>query len=171
VTTAHRRFAIALLAVVTMVLFWLAPDSDIPEPAGILDREPAEGSRDAVAVRLPALRQWPVKVAVEPLPEPTLGPSEAETESRSPASHGADGAGAAAGLAQQAPPSLPFRYIGRLASEGGATVFLASRGETASAEAGATLPGGWRLDSIRSDRLDFTHVPTNTRQSLNIIPP
>ena len=173
---ARRRSAIALLAAVAAALFWLAPDPDMPEPVGAVEGPLQSDAPRFSGTRLPPLREWPAKTPAEPFPEvlpetadATRAAGRGGAAARS--AEGETGAVDASLAARPVLPGLPFRYIGRLAAEGAGTVFLAARGETLSAEAGATLSGGWRLDTILPDRLEFTHLPTDTRQSLNISSP
>lgn len=67
-------------------------------------------------------------------------------------------------------PPLPFKYLGSWSENGRESVFL-ERGELVlTTEAGATLPGGWRLDEIKPEGLTFTYVSLNQQRTLRTAP-
>ena len=174
-SVGRRWTLIGLLAATAMALAWFAPaPEDTVESTAravsdvsIATVTPMDAGR--LAPRLPPLRAWPVRGDYDPLPE---------KESREAPERVAKAAAAAASVAAaQAPasppptPKVPFRYLGSLIVEGQASVFLASGNDTLNARTGTVLPGGWRLESAAPDRLEFTFLPTDTRQSLNIAAP
>ena len=170
----RRHLLIGLLALLTLALAWFAPEPDVGvevvsrpgTPAG-----PGPGpSVVASAPRglpnnLPPLRPWPLLRDLEPLPD-----------REAPASDGEGRVNTAAVVpAPVTPPPvapvtprLPFRYLGSLVVDEQAAVFLASGNDTIVARSGAALPGDWRLDGVQRDRLEFTFLPTDARQSLTI---
>jgi hypothetical protein len=65
-------------------------------------------------------------------------------------------------------PALPFQYMGRF-TDGGPTVVYLSRGDqTLIARAGETLESIYKILEITPVKIDFLHVPTGEKQSLNI---
>ena len=62
-------------------------------------------------------------------------------------------------------PLLSVVYLGRFAGEGVARAFLAdASGAVSVLAAGDSLPGGWRLAAIESQRLVFRHAEFNQEQ-------
>jgi len=174
-SAARRRVLIGLLFAFALALAWFAPEPvDMVEPGArpasdVPARMVAAGDAVRVAPRLPPLRAWPARGGYEPLPE---------NESReSPERIAKTTAAAASAAAAQAPasppptPKVPFRYLGSLVVDGQASLFLGSGNDTLAARTGMVLPGGWRLDSASPDRLEFTFLPTEARQSLTIAAP
>jgi hypothetical protein len=175
----QRRLLIGLLALAAMVLAWFAPEPDPLVPAkmraGDVAGEAATGGDSldtaggrGVALRLPPLRAWPARRAWEPLP---ARDAEAVPLREPPALVAAAAASKAAQPAAPATPKLPFRYLGALDLDGATSVFLAAGNDTLTVHPGTNLPGGWRFDSASAGRLDFTFLPTDSRQSLTIAAP
>jgi hypothetical protein len=67
-------------------------------------------------------------------------------------------------------PPLPFAYVGAWTEAGVETVFLAQGERVLSVRAGAALPGGWRLDAVAPDSLQFTYESLNQQRTLRIAP-
>lgn len=68
----------------------------------------------------------------------------------------------------QAPP-LPFRFIGRVAEPGKATVFLLAEGERVlDARIGDRIGSQYRVEKLEAGQLVFRYRPMNLRQSLAI---
>lgn len=67
-------------------------------------------------------------------------------------------------------PPLPFRYVGSWHENGRETVFLEQGEQVITTQAGATLPGGWRLDEVGPEGLTFTYVTLNQQKTLRIAP-
>jgi hypothetical protein len=171
-TANRRRLGIALLAVVAALLFWLAPEPDFVEPTDGVAAGPATTNSDLLGLRLPALRSWPTRVPSDRLPELAHEPTPADVLlAQAAATDQNAGRAAAIETAAKPLPALPYRYIGRLSADGSGRVFLTDGRETVSAEVGDALGGGWRLDAVRTDRLEFSHLPTDTHQSLNTASP
>ncbi|WP_414450028.1 hypothetical protein AB4851_30165 [Burkholderia sp. 22PA0099] len=64
-------------------------------------------------------------------------------------------------------PPLPFKMLGRLTDGSGIAVLLAANGaDETLAHEGDTVNGSYRLDSIKTNALIFTYLPTQTRQTL-----
>jgi hypothetical protein len=65
-------------------------------------------------------------------------------------------------------PALPFQYMGRF-TDGGPTVVYLSRGDqTVIARAGESFESIYKILEITPVKIDFLHVPTGEKQSLNI---
>lgn len=68
----------------------------------------------------------------------------------------------------QAPP-LPFRFIGRVAEPGKATVFLLAEGDRVfDARIGDRIGSQYRVEKLEAGQLVFRYRPMNLRQSLAI---
>lgn len=65
-------------------------------------------------------------------------------------------------------PALPFQYMGRLTAEGPTVVYLSRGDQTLIARSGETLESIYRILEITPLKIDFLHVPTGEKQSLNI---
>ncbi|KQZ32564.1 hypothetical protein [Duganella sp. Root1480D1] len=66
------------------------------------------------------------------------------------------------------PPSLPYRYVGKLSDESGSVIYLA-RGEVAFvARVGETLEGAYKVAALQARSVEFEYVPTGAKQSLPI---
>jgi len=62
------------------------------------------------------------------------------------------------------PPSLPFRFAGRM-NDGGAEVVYLERGEQILlARTGETLDGIYKIMSIDAGHIEFEHLPTREKQ-------
>lgn len=66
------------------------------------------------------------------------------------------------------PPQQPYAYLGRLDDADRRAVLLGRGERSLTARAGETLEGAWRLEAIRDDVIEFTHLPTNTQHTLPI---
>ena len=65
-------------------------------------------------------------------------------------------------------PPLPFTYFGRMTKSGKVIVYLLRNQELLLAEAGATLDGTYRVETITAAAVQFTYLPLQTRQDLSI---
>lgn len=165
----QRRLLIGLLAVAALALAWFAPEPDPLVPAIVRAGDaPDTAVGQGAASQLPPLRAWPARRAWEPLP---ARDAEAVPVREAPAPVAAAAVSKVAQPAAPATPKLPFRYLGALELDGATSVFLAAGNDTLTVHPGANLPGGWRFDSASAGRLDFTFLPTDSRQSLTIAAP
>lgn len=73
----------------------------------------------------------------------------------------------AAPPAPQAPPRLPFRFIGRIEEGSGVRVFLGDGDDTLVVSAGERVAKGWRLDAVYPDRLQFVFESSGFQQTLH----
>ena len=67
-------------------------------------------------------------------------------------------------------PPLPYSFVGAWTEAGVETVFLGQGDRVLSVRAGAPLPGGWRLDRVAPESLQFTYEPLNQQRTLRIAP-
>jgi hypothetical protein len=67
-------------------------------------------------------------------------------------------------------PTLPYRYVGMLSERDGgdARVFLMLGDKMLMARRGETLEGGWRLDIISPQELQFVRPLDNTTLKLSV---
>ena len=172
-TTTRRRLLIGLLALGAAALAWFSPEPEgvvqaVGRSGGVTSDDPSPADPSRLAQGLPPLRQWPSLRDRSPLPvdEAVSTPRDAQE-----AASTAVTAAAAATPSTPVMPQLPFRYLGSLAVDGQTSVFLASGNDTITARPGAGLPGNWRFEAFAGDRLEFTFLPTASRQSLNIAAP
>ncbi len=66
-----------------------------------------------------------------------------------------------------APPPLPFTYLGKMLDEGKLQVFLA-RGEDSHIVRAGQKIGQYRVEKVDETSVTFTHLPSKTRQVLDI---
>lgn len=67
-----------------------------------------------------------------------------------------------------APPPLPFQFIGRYIDEGKAAYFLQAGERNVLARPGDTLDERYRFDGVVAGALQFTYLPLNQKQSLAV---
>lgn len=67
-------------------------------------------------------------------------------------------------------PALPFQFLGRIGDGAGTAVLLDFQGQEVTARVGDSLAGGYRVEQIRDDGIDFTYLPMNLAQVLTIAP-
>lgn len=77
---------------------------------------------------------------------------------------------AIAAPARVAPP-LPFRLVGALDDERGKAVFLLEGRQVRMVRAGEQVDDNFRLDRITPAGIEFTYLPLNTKQTLNLRTP
>lgn len=65
-------------------------------------------------------------------------------------------------------PPLPFVYMGKLSDEKGLTVFITNQDKPYAVHTNDELDGIYRVDSINPAYIEFTYLPLNQKQILNI---
>lgn len=70
-----------------------------------------------------------------------------------------------------APPSLPFKFMGRLSEDGAAVVYLSRGEESWTVKGGEILDNSYKVLSVTSRQVVFEHAPTGTQQILDISEP
>jgi hypothetical protein len=66
----------------------------------------------------------------------------------------------------EAPPPIPFRYIGRMIEDGKLEVFLVRGEEHFSVAAGDMLGADYRVEAVTDSEVVLVYLPLNARQSL-----
>ncbi|OEZ99255.1 hypothetical protein JAB9_18980 [Janthinobacterium sp. HH107] len=67
-----------------------------------------------------------------------------------------------------APPPLPFQFLGRFVDEGKAAYFLQAGERNVVARPGDTLEERYRFDGVVQGSLQFTYLPLNLKQTLAV---
>ena len=67
-----------------------------------------------------------------------------------------------------APPPLPFQFLGRFVDEGKAAYFLQAGERNVVARPGDTLEERYRFDGVVQGSLQFTYLPLNQKQTLAV---
>ncbi|MCC7597261.1 hypothetical protein IGS61_07170 [Janthinobacterium sp. FW305-129] len=67
-----------------------------------------------------------------------------------------------------APPPLPFHFLGRFVDEGKAAYFLQAGERNVVARPGDTLEERYRFDGVVQGALQFTYLPLNLKQTLAV---
>lgn len=70
--------------------------------------------------------------------------------------------------ALEAPPPLPYKFMGRLDDAGVEVVYLSKGDQSLIARSGETLDGTYKIVAMDSQHIEFEHLPTNSRQTLSI---
>ena len=74
----------------------------------------------------------------------------------------------AARVDANAPPPLPFQFLGRFVDEGKAAYFLQAGERNVVARPGDTLEERYRFDGVVQGSLQFTYLPLNLKQTLAV---
>ncbi|MBE3023887.1 hypothetical protein [Janthinobacterium sp. GW458P] len=75
---------------------------------------------------------------------------------------------AVAAVDANAPPPLPFQFLGRFVDEGKAAYFLQAGERNVVARPGDTLEERYRFDGVVQGALQFTYLPLNQKQTLAV---
>lgn len=67
-----------------------------------------------------------------------------------------------------APPPLPFQFLGRFVDEGKAAYFLQAGERNMVARPGDTIDERYRFDGVVQGALQFTYLPLNLKQTLAV---
>lgn len=67
-----------------------------------------------------------------------------------------------------APPPLPFQFLGRFVDEGKAAYFLQAGERNVVARPGDMLEERYRFDGVVQGALQFTYLPLNLKQTLAV---
>lgn len=92
----------------------------------------------------------PVGFAPQALPQPVVARAEPAPRPARP----------------QAPPPLPFRYIGRMIEDGKLEIFLVRGEEHFSVAAGDMLGVDYRVEAVSDTEVVLVYLPLNARQRL-----
>lgn len=74
----------------------------------------------------------------------------------------------AAAVDPNAPPPLPFQFLGRFVDEGKAAYFLQAGERNVVARPGDLLEERYRFDGVVQGALQFTYLPLNLKQTLAV---
>lgn len=74
----------------------------------------------------------------------------------------------AARVDANAPPPLPFQFLGRFVDEGKAAYFLQAGERNVVVRPGDTLEERYRFDGVVQGALQFTYLPLNLKQTLAV---
>ena len=75
---------------------------------------------------------------------------------------------AVAAIDPNAPPPLPFQFLGRFVDEGKAAYFLQAGERNVVARPGDMLEERYRFDGVVQGSLQFTYLPLNLKQTLAV---
>jgi hypothetical protein len=65
-------------------------------------------------------------------------------------------------------PPLPFQYFGKLTENGKTEVYVTRGEELISIARGQTLGAEYRVDQVSESRIEFTYLPLNMQQALDL---
>lgn len=161
----HLTLIVALVATLSATWWAAGLEDDAPEKAGG-ERAPRKALRVGGAHKASASVPEAIQFDAARVPIPPTGPDlfaemsfapkiEPKKEVPPPPP------------APTAPP-LPFRYLGALFEDGGATVFLGDGQRTHVVRAGDTIDGRYRIDAITPKKVTFVFLPLDQRQELVI---
>ena len=72
-------------------------------------------------------------------------------------------------IAAPPPPPMPYRVAGKVVHEGGAHIVLAKGDRVIWVREGETLEDGYRVDSIKPDRVTLIYLPLNVEQHIAVV--
>lgn len=64
---------------------------------------------------------------------------------------------------------MPFRYAGRILRQGVEETLLARGDELIPVSVGASLAGGYRVESINDERITLRYIPLNVTQTIPVL--
>lgn len=161
-------------------LVWLALAGAAVAAAALLAPEPAPAPSAAVDLA-PVSRPVPNASApagtgpLDALPSrETIGRPRGQvfaSRSWAPPAKPRPAAAAAAPVvsAPPAPPPMPYRVAGKVVHEGGAHIVLAKGDRVIWVREGETLEDGYRVDSIKPDRVTLTYLPLDVEQHIAVV--
>jgi hypothetical protein len=163
---------LALLAIV-----YAGPARDVVQPRGAASPAPAEPHDRAepqpsvsapAVVNDPDLARARERLQSRERPEPIR--DAFAPRSWAPAQVEPPPAPAQAAPPPPAPvaPPLPFRYLGQLSEQGRTVVFLARGEAPVAGSVGEVLDGTYRIERIADTAVEFTYLPLNERQVLQV---
>lgn len=69
-------------------------------------------------------------------------------------------------MAPPGPPSLPFKYVGKMNDSSDNVVYLALGEQTLLARSGDVLEENYKVLAITPVQIEFEHLPTGQKQAL-----
>ena len=128
------------------------PDAAAPAPGRPLAIHPRRALDDDEAATLFAKQSWQPDT-----PKKIMLDQQAAQATRTVAAVDAN-----------APPPLPFQFLGRFVDEGRAAYFLQAGDRNVVARPGDTLEERYRFDGVVQGALQFTYLPLNQKQTLAV---
>ncbi|MCC7679656.1 hypothetical protein [Janthinobacterium sp. FW305-128] len=166
-------------AVATLLAALFAPE-DEGSIVGPATATPRQVERVAVAPLVAATAAAPANRALAIEPRRVLDDEEAATlfakQSWQPETpkkimldqQAAQATRTVAAVDANAPPPLPFQFLGRFVDEGKAAYFLQAGERNVVARPGDTLEERYRFDGVVQGALQFTYLPLNLKQTLAV---
>lgn len=155
----------AALAVVALVLFaTVVTGREAYSPPPVAAPEARPVARAAAPEAVPDLDLEKLK---RPRGEEAIANLFAPREVALPAASIVGKGGPAAPPVPTAPP-LPFQYLGHVIDGDRLSVFLARGEDSYSVEAGQTIEGRYRVETITDTAVTFTYLPMGKRQVLAV---
>ena len=76
----------------------------------------------------------------------------------------------AQGISKPLAPRMPYRIVGKFKQGGASRIVLVDGDRVFTARVGEKLEGGYKVESIRRDRVVLLYVPLGTRETLRLDP-
>lgn len=174
-----KKAVLGAAAVATLLAALFAPE-DEASIVGPATATPRQVERVAIAPLAAATAAAPAHRALAIEPRRALEDDEAATlfakQSWQPETpkkimldqQAAQAALPAARVDANAPPPLPFQFLGRFVDEGKAAYFLQAGERNVVARPGDTLEERYRFDGVVQGSLQFTYLPLNLKQTLAV---
>jgi hypothetical protein len=174
-----KKAVLGTAAVATLLAALFAPE-DEGSIVGPATATPRQVERVAVAPLVATIAAAPANRALAIEPRRGLDDEEAATlfakQSWQPETpkkvmldqQAAQAARTVAAVDANAPPPLPFQFLGRFVDEGKAAYFLQAGERNVVARPGDTLEERYRFDGVVQGSLQFTYLPLNQKQTLAV---
>ncbi|PHV39745.1 hypothetical protein [Janthinobacterium sp. BJB304] len=174
-----KKAVLGAAAVATLLAALFAPE-DEGSIVGPATATPRQVERVAVAPLVVATAAAPANRALAIEPRRVLDDEEAATlfakQSWQPETpkkimldqQAAQATRTVAAVDANAPPPLPFQFLGRFVDEGKAAYFLQAGERNVVARPGDTLEERYRFDGVVQGALQFTYLPLNLKQTLAV---
>ncbi|MCC7702473.1 hypothetical protein IGS59_09500 [Janthinobacterium sp. GW460P] len=174
-----KKAVLGAAAVATLLAALFAPE-DEGSIVGPATATPRQVERVAVAPLVVATAAAPANRALAIEPRRGLDDEEAATlfakQSWQPETpkkimldqQAAQATRTVAAVDANAPPPLPFQFLGRFVDEGKAAYFLQAGERNVVARPGDTLEERYRFDGVVQGALQFTYLPLNLKQTLAV---
>lgn len=153
------RWLLLVLIVVLLAAFWPREPDGEPEVVTVAERpsrqsvtDASESTRTQAAIREPGASLGAMTADLFPAQTWRPPPPKPKPVVQPP----------------PAPPSLPFRYLGRWVEGKDVVVFLSHGEWVLLTRKGDTLAGTWRVDDITQEQMKLTYLPLNMQQILRI---
>lgn len=174
-----KKAVLGTAAVATLLAALFAPE-DEGSIVGPATATPRQVERVAVAPLVAAAAAAPANRALAIEPRRGLDDEEAATlfakQSWQPETpkkimldqQAAQATRTVAAVDANAPPPLPFQFLGRFVDEGKAAYFLQAGERNVVARPGDMLEERYRFDGVVQGSLQFTYLPLNLKQTLAV---